>query len=126
MTTNNTTPATIDIDNLSTEQLREIVLQKTQENARLKNVQKGGKGGITMKVSDKGCISAYGLGSFPVSLYEPAWLKLIEHIEEVKAYVMRARAEGLLPNDEQVAAGKAAAKVLREERAAAKKAAAEV
>ena len=32
---------------------------------------------ISMKVSDKGCLSVYGLGRFPVTLYGGQWQKLL-------------------------------------------------
>ncbi len=42
---------------------------------------------LTMKVSEKGAVSLYGMGRWPVTLYASQWDKLIENIDEVKAFV---------------------------------------
>ncbi len=55
------------------------------ENERLK---KGGRGGkLAMKVSEKGAVSVYGMGRFPVTLYKEQWLKLLEMGDEIKAFI---------------------------------------
>ena len=55
-----------------------------QENAALK---KGASKGISMKVSEKGGLSIYGLGRFPVTLYKEQWSKLLELAEEIKQFI---------------------------------------
>ena len=55
-----------------------------QENAALK---KGAAKGISMKVSEKGGLSIYGLGRFPVTLYKEQWTKLLELSEEIKRFL---------------------------------------
>lgn len=42
---------------------------------------------LTLKVSEKGAVSLYGMGRFPVTLYGSQWDKLIENIEQVKAFL---------------------------------------
>ena len=54
------------------------------ENARLKG-QRGR--GITMKVSEKGALSVYGLGRFPVTLYKEQWHKLLEGAEDIRGFL---------------------------------------
>ncbi|MBK9519472.1 MAG: hypothetical protein IPO09_19470 [Anaeromyxobacter sp.] len=54
------------------------------ENAALK--ARGGKA-ISMKVSEKGAVSVYGLGRFPVTLYQEQWLKLLELTDELRAFI---------------------------------------
>jgi hypothetical protein len=44
------------------------------ENAQLKNKDKGG---LTLKVSEKGAVSLYGMGRFPVTLYKEQWLRIL-------------------------------------------------
>ena len=46
------------------------------ENANLKT-KKGASGTMSMKVSEKGALSVYGLGRFPVTLYKEQWNKLL-------------------------------------------------
>lgn len=56
------------------------------ENESLKN-KKPGKGTLSMKVSEKGALSVYGMGRFPVTLYKEQWLKLLGIAEEIKAFI---------------------------------------
>ncbi len=54
------------------------------ENERLKSA---GRGRLTMKVSEKGALSVYGMGRFPVTLYKEQWLRLLAMSEEIKAFI---------------------------------------
>jgi hypothetical protein len=55
-----------------------------QENAALK---KGASDGLRMKVSEKGAVSVYGMGRFPVTLYKEQWLKLLNMADEIRAFI---------------------------------------
>ena len=61
------------------------------ENERLK---KSGRGNLAMKVSEKGALSVYGMGRFPVTLYKEQWLKLLEMSDEIKGFI-EANADAL-------------------------------
>jgi hypothetical protein len=54
------------------------------ENERLKRTQSRG---ITLKVSEKGGVSVYGLGRFPVTLYKEQWTKLLEMADEIRTFI---------------------------------------
>jgi hypothetical protein len=54
------------------------------ENAELK--QKRG-GSVSMKVSEKGAVSVYGLGRFPVTLYQEQWSKLLGMSDDIKTFI---------------------------------------
>lgn len=54
------------------------------ENAALK---KGTAKGLSMKVSEKGGLSVYGLGRFPVTLYKEQWNRLLGMSEEIKNFI---------------------------------------
>ena len=54
------------------------------ENETLKN--RGSKG-VSMKVSEKGGVSIYGLGRFPVTLYKEQWTKLLGMVDDIKAFM---------------------------------------
>jgi hypothetical protein len=56
------------------------------ENEALKN-KKNGRGTLSMKVSEKGALSVYGMGRFPVTLYKEQWLKLLGIAEEIRAFI---------------------------------------
>ena len=54
------------------------------ENERLKRTQSRG---ITLKVSEKGGVSVYGMGRFPVTLYKEQWTKLLDMADEIRAFI---------------------------------------
>jgi hypothetical protein len=62
-----------------------------KENEALK---KGTAPAIRMKVSEKGAVSVYGMGRFPVTLYREQWLKLLDMSAEIRAFI--AENEGQL------------------------------
>ena len=43
--------------------------------------------GVSMKVSEKGGVSVYGLGRFPVTLYKEQWTKLLDMSEEIRTFI---------------------------------------
>ena len=43
--------------------------------------------GTTLKVSEKGAVSVYGLGRFPVTLYQEQWLKLLGMADDIRAFI---------------------------------------
>jgi hypothetical protein len=54
------------------------------ENAQLKNRDKGS---LTLKVSEKGAVSLYGMGRFPVTLYKEQWLRILASASEIEAFI---------------------------------------
>ncbi len=42
---------------------------------------------VSMKVSEKGGVSVYGLGRFPVTLYQEQWAKLLAMSDEIKTFI---------------------------------------
>jgi hypothetical protein len=66
-------------------------LQAELERLRAENEQlkKAGssRGKLAMKVSEKGALSVYGMGRFPVTLYKEQWLKLLAMGDEIKAFI---------------------------------------
>ena len=42
----------------------------------------------SMKVSEKGAVSVYGLGRFPVTLYQEQWTKLLAMSEDIKTFIV--------------------------------------
>ena len=41
----------------------------------------------SMKVSEKGAVSVYGLGRFPVTLYQEQWVKLLAMSDDIKTFI---------------------------------------
>ena len=64
--------------------LKEELERLRAENERLK---KRSSRGVTMKVSEKGAVSVYGLGRFPVTLYKEQWVKLLDMADDIRAFI---------------------------------------
>ena len=69
---------------MSDEDLKAELERLKAENEQLKTRASRG-GGI--KVSEKGGVSVYGLGRFPVTLYKEQWMKLLGMADEIKAFI---------------------------------------
>ncbi len=54
------------------------------ENERLKA---RGARATSMKVSEKGAVSVYGLGRFPVTLYKEQWIKLLHLADDILEFI---------------------------------------
>jgi hypothetical protein len=48
---------------------------------------------VSIKVSEKGGVSVYGLGRFPVTLYKEQWAKLLEIADDIRAFLKEHDAE---------------------------------
>jgi hypothetical protein len=64
-------------------------LQAELERLRKENEQlkKGATKGVSLKVSEKGGVSVYGLGRFPITLYKEQWLTLLDMEQTIRAFI---------------------------------------
>lgn len=70
---------------MGTEQEMKAELDRLKaENEALKKTS--GRG-LSLKVSEKGGVSVYGLGRFPVTLYKEQWVKLLDMSEEIRTFI---------------------------------------
>jgi hypothetical protein len=69
---------------MAEEDLKAELERLRNENAALKM---GAGAGISMKVSEKGAVSIYGMGRFPVTLYKEQWLKLLDMSDDIRAFI---------------------------------------
>ena len=60
------------------------------ENAALK---KGASSSLRLKVSEKGALSVYGMGRFPVTLYKEQWLKLLDMSGDIRSFIAANEAQ---------------------------------
>lgn len=70
---------------MSDEDVRLELERLRAENAALK--AKAPKGGVYCKVSEKGGVSVYGLGRFPVTLYQEQWLRILDMADELRQFI---------------------------------------
>lgn len=68
----------------SEEELRAEIERLRAENESLK---KPSRGQMSLKVSEKGALSVYGLGRFPVTLYREQWEKLLGMADAIHAFI---------------------------------------
>jgi len=65
-------------------ELRAELERLRAENERLRGQRARG---VTLKVSEKGGVSVYGLGRFPVTLYKEQWSKLLDIADQIRAFI---------------------------------------
>ena len=69
---------------MTEEELRLEIERLKAENEALRTPTRGQ---ISLKVSEKGGVSVYGLGRFPVTLYKEQWAKLLATSDQIKSFI---------------------------------------
>jgi hypothetical protein len=69
---------------VSEDELKAELARLKEENERLKARPVRA---TSLKVSEKGALSVYGLGRFPVTLYKEQWQKLLGMTDEIRAFL---------------------------------------
>jgi hypothetical protein len=75
---------------MSDEDVQAEIERLRAENERLK---RGASRGVSLKVSEKGAVSVYGLGRFPVTLYKEQWAKLLDMADSIRAFIEENEAQ---------------------------------
>ena len=75
---------------MSEDELKAELAKLRAENEALK---KTSSRGISLKVSQKGALSLYGMGRFPVTLYKEQWLTILEMGESIKSFIQENDAQ---------------------------------
>jgi hypothetical protein len=70
---------------MSDEDLKAEIERLRAENDKLKNKSVRG---LSLKVSEKGGLSLYGVGRFPVTLYKEQWRKILGMAPEIEAFIV--------------------------------------
>jgi hypothetical protein len=71
---------------MADEELRAELERLRAENDQLKNK---GVRGLSLKVSEKGGLSLYGVGRFPVTLYKEQWRKVLGMAGEIEEFIKK-------------------------------------
>lgn len=69
---------------MNEEELRAELERLKAENESLKS---RGTKAVSLKVSEKGALSVYGLGRFPVTLYKEQWTRLLEMADDIRTFI---------------------------------------
>lgn len=77
------------------EELNAEIERLRAENEALKRPSRGQ---MSMRVSEKGALSVYGLGRFPVTLYREQWERLLGMTDQIREFI--AQNEHLLKKKE--------------------------
>jgi hypothetical protein len=60
---------------------------EAENKALREQVEQRKPGQLRLKIGEKGGLSVYGLGRFPVTLYKEQWIRLLDHAEEIKSFL---------------------------------------
>ena len=60
---------------------------EAENKALREQIEERRPGHLRLKVSEKGGLSIYGLGRFPVTLYKEQWVRLLDHGDEIKLFL---------------------------------------
>jgi len=69
---------------MSDENLKAELEKLRAENEALK---KTSSKVLTLRVSEKGAVSVYGMGRFPVTLYKEQWIRLLDLSDDIRAFI---------------------------------------
>jgi hypothetical protein len=69
---------------MANETMEQELARLRSENEKLKSQKTKG---LTIKVSQKGALSVYGMGRFPVTLYKEQWLRLMDKKDEILSFI---------------------------------------
>ena len=81
------------LQDLTTEQLLAEIARLKASNEALRQSKARA---VSWKVSEKGAVSVYGLGRFPVTLYHSQWVKLAKAMGDIMAFVELSHENGEL------------------------------
>ena len=67
----------------------EAEMQAEIERLRAENesLKRPSRGQMSLRVSEKGALSVYGLGRFPVTLYREQWEKLLGMADDIRRFI---------------------------------------
>jgi hypothetical protein len=71
----------------------DIKIELERLRAENEALKRSSSKGLSLRVSEKGAVSVYGLGRFPVTLYKEQWLRLLETSEDIRAFIKQNDAQ---------------------------------
>jgi hypothetical protein len=73
------------LEEIMAEPTKEELLARIAELEKQVTTKKAGK--LEFRVSEKGGVSVYGLGRFPVTLYQEQWSRLLDAAEDLRVFI---------------------------------------
>ena len=89
-----------------TAQIKQLEDSNKAKDERIASLSKAAEAKVTVKIGEKGTISVYGMGKFPVSLYAGQWMTLDKHFGAVKNVIQNGLDKCVFKTEEQKAAVK--------------------
>ncbi len=74
-------------------ELEDLKMENEKLRAENEALKKSSSKGLSLRVSEKGAVSVYGLGRFPVTLYKEQWLRLLDMSEDIRAFISQNEAQ---------------------------------
>jgi len=71
----------------------DIKMELERLRAENEALKRSSSKGLSLRVSEKGAVSVYGLGRFPVTLYKEQWLRLLDMSEDIRAFIQQNEAQ---------------------------------
>ena len=65
----------------------ELKAEVAKLKAEMESLKARTSKGISLKVSEKGAVSVYGMGRFPVTLYKEQWIKLLDMSDDLRRFI---------------------------------------
>lgn len=67
----------------------EVLKPKERLKTETEALKQSGRGALSLRISEKGALSVYGLGRFPVTLYKEQWLRLLNITDEIRTFIQQ-------------------------------------
>ncbi len=71
----------------------DIKMELERLRAENEALKRSSSKGLSLRVSEKGAVSVYGLGRFPVTLYKEQWLRLLDMSEDIRMFIKQNEAQ---------------------------------
>ena len=71
----------------------DMKLELERLRAENESLKRSSSKGLSLRVSEKGALSVYGLGRFPVTLYKEQWLRLLDMTEDIRGFIKQNEAQ---------------------------------
>lgn len=73
---------------MTTMTLEALQAQLAEANAKIARMQQANQRKLTLKVSQAGAVSLYGMGRWPVTLYKGQWLKVLDQADAIRQFIV--------------------------------------